>query len=499
MSDTLLRPAPIVLAAALALGLSPAAWAQSQPAKDAWEALNAFVTGTGGQLRADALDTEGADIIARNAVLRSGDAPAAFTLNLGDVRVSPAGEGFDITPAPTFEMVLRDSMLGEVRSYSITHDGSFNLAVSDERIALGLGFGTLALAQTGATRRDRPLNERLTMDFTGLTGNTTLTLAEPFNLQGQLLADVMAYTFAVNDTEFMPIQQDGRSRSERLSLTYSATGLELLDDSTGPGFIRRAFEQGFTAAIALEAGPTEGSVDQNIGGMQMNMALRGGDSVARLTAEDGALSFETTTDGYSVDVELPGTASGTVSLSGATMGLTLPVISTPTERVFGLRLNLSDLAVSDGLLAPLGASSFAGDTATLELDLQAQGRWLVEITDNPDPSTVPVDFGTITLATLLTRIGTSSLTGSGAFTFVPGSFMRSPAPDGTGDFVFELVGGEALLNRLGAAGLLPPDQQFLARMMMNGLGQPVGADHLRSEVAIRPGGVVTVNGAPLPF
>jgi hypothetical protein len=34
---------------------------------------------------------------------------------------------------------------------------------------------------------------------------------------------------------------------------------------------------------------------------------------------------------------------------------------------------------------------------------------------------------------------------------------------------------------------------------MNGLGRPVGADHLRSEIAIRPGNVITVNGAPLPF
>jgi hypothetical protein len=493
------RPTTPVLATALALGLSPAAWAQSQPAKDAWEALNAFVEGTGGQLRADAVVTEGADIVARNAVLRSGDAPAAFTLNLGDVRVSPAGEGFDITPAPTFEAVLRDSTLGEVRSYSITHDGAFNLSLTEAQIGLGMAFGRLALAQTGATRRGNALEENLTIDLTGFNGTTTLTLAPPFTLDGRLVADVLAYTIASTETEFMPMRQSGTSSSERVSLTFSARGLELLDDSSGPGFIRRAFQAGFGAAVELVSGPTQGSVEQDFDGQQLSMSLRGGDSVARLTARNGVVAFETTVDGYTVDAAVPGMASGTVSLAGLTLGLSLPVISTPTEEVFGLRFNLRDLAVSDGLLAPLGASSFAGDTATLDFDLQARGRWLVEITDDPDPAEVPVDFGTITLANLLTRIGASSLTGSGSFTFAPNSFMRSPAPDGTGDFVFELVGGEALLNRLGTAGLLPPDQQFLARMMMNGLGRPVGADHLRSEVAIRPGGAVTVNGAPLPF
>ena len=493
------RPTPVVLAAALGLGLTPAAWAQSQPAKDAWEALNAFVTGTGGQLRADALVTEGNDLVARNAVLRSGDAPAALTLNLGDVRVTPAAQGFDIIPAPTFEMVLRSDSMGEVRTYSFTHDGRFNLNLTDAQIGLGMTFGSLSMAQTGATRRGAPLEESLTLDLRGFSGTTSLTLAAPFVLDGRLTTDVLAYTFSSAETQPFALRQDGRSSSERVALTFSANGLELLDDSSGPGFLRRAFEAGFAAAVSLESGPTEGAVDQNMGGQTMTMELRGGDSTVSLTARNGVLSLDTAVDGYAADVQVPGMASGTVSMAALGLGLTLPVISTPAEEVFGFRFNLRDLAVSDGLLAPLGAASFAGETATLDLDLQARGRWLVEITDNPDPSSVPVDFGTVTLATLLTRIGASSLTGSGAFTFTPGSFMNSPAPDGTGDFVFELVGGEALLNRLGAAGLLPPDQQFLARMMMNGLGRPVGADHLRSEVAIRPGGVVTVNGAPLPF
>ncbi len=493
-----LRPTATALVTALALGSSPAAWAQSLSAKDAWEAIQAFVSGAGGQLSTTGLVREGDALVAQDAVLTSGDTPPSIEVRFGALRIEPEELGVALTPPPQFEAILRGAALGEERRYAITHDGAASLSLDETGLDMGLNFPGFAVEQTAATRRGRPLDERFSLGLTTLEGLASLTLEAPFTLNMALRAQRMTYALSMNDTEFMPIRQSVTSDTAGVEFTLDATGLELLDDSSGPGFIRRAFEAGFSAEAELIAGPSTGEVDQDIGGQALAMSLRAGDSSARVAAVDGSVSLQTAAEGYESDLRVNG-IDGTARLARLALGLELPVIGGEQERRFGVVFDISDLSVSDSLLAPLGAASFAGDTATLQFDLEARGRWLVEITDNPDAADVPIDFGTITLTNLLTRIGQAALTGSGSFTFTPGTFMRSAGPDGTGDFVFELAGGEALLNRLAAAGILPPDQQFLARMMMNGLGRPIGPDRLRSEVAIRPGNQITVNGAPLPF
>lgn len=494
-----LRPGPVVLAALLALGPGPDARAQSPTARDAWEALQAFVGATGATLATTGLIAEADMVRAQGAVLRAGGEPPSFEMILGELRIEPRDGRHALIPPPSFELVLRDGGTEELRRYRVEHDGVFLLEVADDRFGLGAAFPALRLAQTEALRGNQPLDEAFDLDLADLNGNVVLTLADPIDLTGDFTAARLAYRLSVTEAEPMPMRQFATSDTEALALTFSARGLVHLDESSGSGWLGRAFAAGFAAEAELLTGPGGGEVDQTFGDQTLAMTLRAEDSAMRFTARDGALSLDLSASGYDTELRTEA-ASGTVRLGRLALGLTAPVVVAPEDGTFGFRFELSDLSVDEGLLAPIGAAGFAGDTASLRLDLQGRGRWLVEITEEPPgDAELPLEISAVTLADLRARIGQSSLTGSGAFTFTPGSFGRSDTPDGTGDFVFELVGGEALLNRLGAAGLLPPDQQFLARMMMNGLGRPVGADHLRSEVAIRPGGQITVNGAPLPF
>lgn len=487
-----------LLATALALGLSPAAWAQDLNAKDAWEALNAFVSGTGGQLGATGIIRDGDVLVAQGVTLRSGDEPAAVSFVLDEVRIAPEADGaFAITPSANFGMVLQSSGIGEVRNYTIAHDGRLLLGLSAAQISLAPDFGSFRITQTGASRNGRPLDEQLDATLNAFSGAMELTLAEPFDLSGELSAASMIYNFAMSDTELFPIRQTATSETRDVRFSFGARSLALLEDEA-PGALRRAFEQGFEAGFTLSTGTGTAQVDQTIGGQSMAMTLAAAGSEVRLDARGGIVEMVANATGYDVNVRTP-QASGDVRLGNFGMSLSVPVVTTDTDTTFAFRLDINDLTVSDGLLAPIGAASFAGDVASLALDIRGDGRWLVEITETEGETDVPATFSTIELAELATRIGPSALTGSGRFAFTPGTFGQGDVPDGTGDFVLELVGGEALLNRLGAAGILPPDQQFLARMMLNGLGRPVGADHLRSEIAIRPGNQITVNGAPLPF
>ena len=153
-------------------------------------------------------------------------------------------------------------------------------------------------------------------------------------------------------------------------------------------------------------------------------------------------------------------------------------------------------------LSLFGAGQFAGDRATITVDVGAQGRLLQEIGPNFGESDAPpFDISSASLDDLRLQVGDSAFTGSGAVTLIGGIMgqIGRERPNADGRFLFDLVGGERLLTRLQAMGIVPQDQLFFVRMMMNGLSRPIGDDHLQSEVVLQPGGGITVNGAPLPF
>lgn len=488
-----------MLGAVLAVGLSaaPAAWAQSLSTKDAWEALNAFVNGTGLEMRSEGLVRDGDALIAQRVALQSGPAPAAFAMTFETIRIQPDGAGFAIIPSANFDLSTSASSLSETRSYSFTHDGRMIFTPTDQDLSLTLDFPTLTVQQTGATRNGRPLDETLQATFTTLGGRFGLALASPFALTGLLEAARLDYTLNMTDNEFMTIRQSGTSSSENLRVTLEATGLDQFDDSA-PGYFRRAFEAGFSARLQLTSGVSSSDLDQTIGETSFAMQATVADSNLVVGLANGRFEFDTGMNGFQVQAQSQG-ISGQGTIASLNMAAGLPIVSTPEDTEFTARLAFGDLALDPALLGMIGMSSFAGETANFDLNLSGLGRWLVEITDNPEPADMPVTFTSVRLNNFLAQIGQAMLSGNGTFAFTPGTFGRGDVPDGTGDFVFELVGGEATLNRLVAAGLLPPDQQFMTRMMMNAVGRQVGADHLRSEIAIRPGNVITVNGLPLPF
>lgn len=480
-----------------ALGMAPAAWAQSLTTKDAWEALNAFISGAGGTLSTTGLQRDGNAMVARDVTLTAAGQQDGLTISVDEVRLEPRGDQVAIIPSATFGTVWTSSALSERRDYSITHDGELRLTLSEELMGLALDFGSLQIDKTGALRRGAPLDEALMVMMSGLGGAVDVTLAEPIGVTGRLTAAVLDYTLQMTDTQFMTIRQDGRSETRDLVLDFAAAGLSLLDDQ--PGFLRRAFDSGFSARLSLENGATRSTASQTIDTFRTDFTLNADSSAVSVTAQDGEVSLSSRVAALDLTVTDP--LPVTATAERLSFAISLPVVATETDRPFAVSTALTEARVGRALLDMVGAGDFADETVTLETELRADGRWLLEITDNPEPEDQPVDFTSFSLVNLLTRVGASALTGSGSFTLAPGAFAAAGEdfPDGEGRFQFDLRGGEALLNRLGAIGLIPPDQQFLARMMMNGLGRSVGPDHLQSDVVIARGGAITVNGMPLPF
>jgi hypothetical protein len=486
------------LACAMTVCLAPSAWAQSLSTKDAWEALNAFVEGAGGRLSTTGLVREGDAMVALNVTLGSNTQPEALTFSFEDIRLEPRGQQIAIIPSATFQATSTMGLPGERRLYEVTHDGEILLSVTEQNIGMALDFGSMQITKTSAQRSGRPMEEAFEMRLTGLGGQADLTLAEPFNLTGRLTAAGLGYDVRFSDSELMAMHQDSQTETRDLVLDFGVVGLGLLTE--GPGFVRRAFDAGFSAQVALQAGQTRSVVNQAFGGQRYAFTLDSGMSSASASATDGGVELSSEVQGLSL--VLSGDFPGTVSAARVGFGFAMPIIATDTDRNFALSTTFSEIRLGRDLLALLGAADFADDAITLDTQIGAQGRWLVEITDDSAQDVEqPADFSSFSLTNLLTQVGSAMLTGSGSYALAPGAIAAAGdgLPDGEGRFQFELRGGEALLNRLGSIGLIPPDQQFLARMMMNGVGRAVGPDHLQSDLVISRGGNVTVNGMPLPF
>jgi len=478
----------------LAFALAAPANAQPLSTKDAWDVLASFVSGAGGSLTTTGLQREGAALLAPHAVLRMGE---ALELRFDTIRLEPRGDDVAVIPSASFGAVSNWGQPGERRDYAIAHDGSLLLSADLERAGLELDFSSFAVTKTAATRNGEPITESFSMVLSGLAGRLGMTLEEPISLRGDLRASGMDYDFTMASHP-IPMTQTARSRTEDLRISISVDGLRRFE--TTPGWVRRAFAEGLSARARFENGRSESHVEQEVFGNRTVFAGIVAGSDGEIVVADGMLTVEGEAENFVMDIEMMEVA-GAATLGRLGMGMEMPVVSGPDNRPFRMALTLDEVSLAAPLLAMFGAEGFAEDQLSATLDVQGNGRWLIEITDNPDTDDIPFDFSSFELNSLGVRIGDSALTGEGQFTLAPGSFGAATEgiPEGEGDFVFELRGGDALLGRLAAAGLIPPDQQFLARMMMNALGRSVGEDHLRSEVAIRPGGQLTVNGLPLPF
>ena len=84
----------------------------------------------------------------------------------------------------------------------------------------------------------------------------------------------------------------------------------------------------------------------------------------------------------------------------------------------------------------------------------------------------------------------ADLTGTGAFTFDNTDLETyGGMPKPTGKLALKLVGGNGLMDKLVALGVLPEDQAMSARMMLSMFANPgAGEDELNSELEFKDGG-----------
>ena len=495
MTPFLTRPFSAALLLIFAL-VVPAA-AQESAAKSAWTELRGYAREHGVFIASQGVTDYGTSLVAQNVRIHLEDDPNFVAIVMPELRIEPRGDALALIPSPEFFITVLPDRSTEFR-LTVTHSGEIVADVTDDRIALDLPFDHLRVALTHAIRRGENLDQHFSTEFRGLSAQFEVVRSGAADIR--IGADSARYSFILSDPSARsPSRQTGDAEMTGLRIEFSGSELDMLSDDEG--MLRTAFDAGFAMHLAMGVETSSGISDQMIDGSRISFRSSSAASEMAFDIADGGL----TAHSLAQSGEISGGMApfvGAASFDEVGLSFGFPLLATPDDQTVGYRFNFDNITATPETLQLIGTQDFAGEAISIALDVSAQAR----LTEDLGPEffesdTPPFDITSVSLNQLLTRVGDAELNGTGAFTFLGGLMASIDAgiPNGTGDFLFNLIGGDALLTRLNALGIVPPDQQFFARMMINGLGRSVGEDHLQSEVAIRPGGAITVNGAPLPF
>ncbi len=468
---------------------------QALSPKDGWTVLYGFMSGAGLQISHGGFEGDGDAIIARSVTF--GDPGGSlFRIEMPHLRIEPRGDGLTFVPSPTLSATLSDGM-GATRTFAVAHDGTFGVELAEPVISLIPSIGQMTVTLESAMQAGRPLDEAISMALNGLSGTLSATILDQISLDVELELEQLDYAARANIADaFIPTRQNSRTLSEGMSLSINASRLDLLEDLTT---LSAALEQGVALNIAGRTLRSVSTLEQS-GLFDLDLRIDSGESSFEVAMGLEGLRFGGNTDTISVSYG-PEAAGIDATAQRLDLVMEMPLVPSAQDGRVGFAMALREVAFSPEGLTMLGASAFAGDTLDFRLSVGAGGRWLRDLTQIENSDDTPLDFSSVTLEELELRFGDARLSGSGSVAFEGGTVMNqtSDIPEGTGAFVIDLTGGEALLNRLGDSGLLLAEQLFMVRMMMGALGRSVGEDHLRSEITIRPGEEPLINGMPIPF
>ena len=212
---------------------------------------------------------------------------------------------------------------------------------------------------------------------------------------------------------------------------------------------------------------------------QSRLAYSGGATGVTLTASGGQIPFP----------ELK------LSYAESAFNLLLPVTPSDQPGDFALLTKLVDLTVSDEIWAMFDPTAqLPRDPATVVID--TKGTATVSV-DYMDPkvmenigSDAPGQLNSLDINEVHLKIAGADLTGDGALTFDNSDLQTyggMPAP--TGKLNLKLMGGNTLMDKLVAMGLLPQDQVMGFRMMLSMFANAgPGEDELNSTLEFKDGG-----------
>ncbi|MCG6904276.1 MAG: DUF2125 domain-containing protein, partial [Rhodobacter sp.] len=335
-----------------------------------------------------------------------------------------------------------------------------------------------------------------------LDGQYVVSQGDMTQVSSVMAASRMLITAAANEP--------GGSGTFAMNLDYA----DITGSSNGslmamadPAAISKALAAGMSTASTLGHGAASFALDFMDGSDTFNLDGTADSGAIKISMNADALSYGVSNTGLDIkfsgsEIPLPEVAFAVGEIGTSFL---MPVAPSDTPGDFGLGFTLRDLTVSDMIWGMVDAGrQLPHDPATLVIDLSGKANWLIDIFDPENAEKMdmemPAELHALDINAMQLSIAGAELTGNGAFTFNMkdlSTFDGMPAPTGAIDL--KLVGGNGLIDKLIAMGLLPEEQAMGARMMLGLFARPGdGPDTLTSKIEVDGAtGAVSANGQRL--
>lgn len=479
--------------AVLAAIYAVSAQAQVTP-EEVWQNWQKLSATYGQALVADSVTRNGDTLVVSGMSISMDQDGAKLNGKMDEVRFRDIGDGkVEVTMSDTYPITMtmpNESGGTEDLAITITQPGltliAGGSATETSYVFNGpsIGIATKAI-EGGKTLAD------ISATLTGLQGNYLVADVDGLSsLESNLEAQTLSFSVQANN-ESGGLDMTGNLASLRMEQSGDFLGVAAMEN------MAQALRDGFAA---------DGKFSYGAGSFSIDAIENGVPTKVTATNETGFFNFGL--NGQNMSYGAGGTGVN-MAISGAqipfpelkitygeaSFDILIPVAKTAAPTDFSFLTRIVDLSISDeiwGMFDPTAA--LPRDPATLIIDTKGTAILTNDLMDEKAMATLgdapPGELHSLEITELRAKVGGADLSGTGSFTFDNSdltTFDGVPAPTGKIDLV--LAGGNGLLDKLVAMGLIPQDQAMGARMMMAMFAKPgEGQDVLNSTLEFKDKG-----------
>lgn len=495
---------------ALAIALAAPAFADVTP-EQVWEGWQTYAASTGQTITTESVERDGDALVVTGMKLAIAQEGATGSATIDELRFTDQGDGtVQVTMSESYplEMTIQPPE-GEdggatTIAMQITQPGTTIIASGDEtETAYDFTAPDVKVALTGIEGVEaEAVDLTAEIALSNVTGKYILAAAEgdKSNLNSSFAADSL--TMTLNGTDPDPSPEEGAEAGPstvkfNLSMTdITGTTNGSLLGTAAMVDLAAALQAGFASDGTINAGATTYALEVTEATGVTKIDGKADSNSIGFAVDAEKMSYSIASKGVTMAMSSPDIPFPQVNLSygEAAFSFLMPVGPTEQPADFAFLTRIVDFTISDEIWAMFDPTNqLPRDPATLVIDTKGTAKLTTNLMDPAAMEALgdqpPGELNSLDITELRAKFAGAELTGNGALTFDNTdleTYGGVPAP--TGQVDLKLVGGNGLMDKLVAMGLLPEDQVMGFRMMLSMFANATGEDELTSTLEFKDGG-----------
>ncbi len=478
---------------------------------EVWQDLEAYFQGFGYDVRATQSRANGALRLSDVALFMAlPEGEGEMRAQIGEMLLSPDDGAVTISLPSRFPVVLNLTPTDQegIETVEMTYevalgDPQMTVSGAPDDTTWDYSFATMGVALSELIVDGDPAGTdaaRLAVNAGPVEGSSRMELADGMRHVSQ--------TVGFGDVTFDLSGLDPEAGTGA-TLAGALTGLTARNRATLP---QQAASDDMSTLLAAGA-DVAGTLSWVTGQTAFTLSEPRGDTTGSTASGAGSVDFAVAPGGMNYDMDVaaleiemtpPGWAFPLAAgMDRLALQLGAPVSASPEPQDIALGLTLGNLSLSEPVWAMIDPQAvLPRDPATVALDLTGK---VTPYKNLFDPGALarlesgdvrPGEINALALNKLTAEAAGARLTGEGALTFDNSGLEDSdamPAPEGTVDL--QLVGANALIDKLMALGAVDQTQAMGARMMLGMFAVPGDTeDSLTSTIELKANGQILANG-----